>query len=185
MTAAEAARQLFDEALSCESTLPVDYHATADDAGSIPRAVEHAELVLRSLALIEDAPHEEGEEHAAERAHLQRLEAKLNLVLECLSGLLRRDRPDLPQQTLRWSRRGAELLTAHDPVPPRGFLRMQPVAWLPQRLELPVVCLAQQAEQGDRTRVWLRFEPLPPALEQALERHLFRLHRRQLAHRKA
>lgn len=184
MTPSEAREQLFGDALSCESEMPVAYRSHAPDARSVERAIEHAELVLRSLALIEEAPHEEGEEHAAERAHLQRLEAKLNLVLETLSGILRRERSDLPQQRFRWSRFGVELLHPGGEVPAEGFLLMQPLAWLPQRLELPVTCMASQAEDAGTTRVWLRFAPQPRNLRQALERHLFRLHRRELAKRK-
>ena len=64
------------------------------------------------------------------------------------------------------------------------FLLVQPIAWVPQRLELPVRLLAQQREGLNQARVWLRFEPQPASLETALEKHLFRLHRRQLAQRK-
>ncbi|MCK7595153.1 PilZ domain-containing protein [Pseudomarimonas salicorniae] len=183
-TPEQAVEQLFGDALSCESEIPVAYRSHAPDAQSVDRAVEHAELVLKSLALIEEAPHEEGDEHAAERAHLQRLEAKLNLVLETLSGILRRERSDLPQQRFRWSRFGAELMHPGGDVPERGFLLLQPLAWLPQRLELPVNCIAKTPAEGGGSRVWLRFAPQPPSLEQALERHLFRLHRRELAKRK-
>jgi hypothetical protein len=181
---AQAAEQLFGDALTCESEIPVAFRSHAPEAQSIERAVEHAELVLKSLALIEEAPHEDGDEHAAEKAHLQRLEAKLNLVLETLSGILRRERSDLPQQRFRWSRFGAEIVHPGGNPPEQGFLLLQPLAWLPQRLELPVTCIAQEAGEAGSTRVWLRFSPQPPGLEQALERHLFRLHRRELAKRK-
>lgn len=181
----QAAEQLFGDALSCESDMPVAFRSRAPDADSTERAIEHAELVLKSLALIEDASHEDGDEHAAERAHLQRLEAKLNLVLETLTGILRRERSDLPTQRFRWSRFGAEIVHPGGDAPERGFLLLQPVTWLPQRLELPVACLARRAEDGGTTRVWLRFSPQPAGLEQALERHLFRLHRRELAKRKS
>lgn len=183
-TSDQAAEQLFGDALACETEIPVAYRSHAPDAQSVDRAVEHAELVLKSLALIEEAPHEDGDEHAAEKAHLQRLEAKLNLVLETLSGILRRERSDLPQQRFRWSRFGAELLHPGGDPPERGFLLLQPLAWLPQRLELPVTCLARNPVEGGATRVWLRFAPQPASLEHALERHLFRLHRRELAKRK-
>ena len=183
-TAAQAAEQLFGDALSCESEIPVAYRSHAPEAQSTDRAVEHAELVLKSLALIEEAPHEDGEEHAAEKAHLQRLEAKLNLVLETLSGILRRERSDLPQQRFRWSRFGAEILHPGGEPPEKGFLLLQPLAWLPQRLELPVICIAREAQADGGHRVWLRFSPQPASLQQALERHLFRLHRRELAKRK-
>lgn len=184
LTPEQAAEQLFGEALSCESEIPVALRSHAPDARSVDRAIDHAELVLKSLALIEESPHEEGEEHAADKAHLQRVEAKLNLVLETLTGILRRERSDLPQQRFRWSRFGAEITHPGGDVPQEGFLLMQPLAWLPQRLELPVTCLASQAAEAGSSRVWLRFSPQPPSLQHALERHLFRLHRRELAKRK-
>ncbi|MCW0417617.1 hypothetical protein NB689_003371 [Xanthomonas sacchari] len=40
--------------------------------------------------------------------------------------------------------------------------------------------LAEAATAGV-VQLWLRFETQPPGLEEALERHLFRLHRRQIA----
>jgi hypothetical protein len=181
---ADAERTLFADALTCTYDVPAALRSNAPDSVSLERATEHAETVLRSLALIEDSPHEEADEHGGKEPALQRLDAKLNLVLETLAGLLRRERGELPMQRLRLSRFGAELLHPSSDPPPRGFLLLQPLGWLPQRLELPVVCLAQRAEAAG-CRVWLRFEPQPPSLEQALERHLFRLHRRQIALRKA
>ncbi|WP_267119406.1 PilZ domain-containing protein, partial [Xanthomonas sacchari] len=57
---------------------------------------------------------------------------------------------------------------------------LQPSDWLPDHLELPVRVLAEAATAGV-VQLWLRFETQPPGLEEALERHLFRLHRRQIA----
>lgn len=180
---AAAEQALFGDALTGRYDVPAALRSNAPDAGTVARAIEHAETTLRSLALIEDSPHEETDEHGKDLA-LQRVDAKLNLVLETLAGLLRRERSDLPMQPLRWSRFGAELLHPSDEPPAQGFLLLQPLGWLPQRLELPVVCLAQRKEPDGGCRVWLRFSPQPPSLEQALERHLFRLHRRQIAQRK-
>lgn len=181
----ETARQaLFGDALTCETLMPVALRSFAPDTLTIERAADHAEVVLRSLALIEDTPHEEHDEHGGSDPGLARVEAKLNLVLETLAGILRRERSELPVQTLRWSRHGAEILHPDLTPPERGFLLLQPIAWVPQRLELPVRLLAQQREGQSQARVWLRFEPQPASLETALEKHLFRLHRRQLAQRK-
>lgn len=182
---AAAERSLFGDALTCIYDVPAALRSNAPDSATLERATEHAETVLRSLALIEDSPHEDTDEHGGKEPALQRIDAKLNLVLETLAGLLRRERSELPMQRLRWSRFGAELLHPSSEPPARGFLLLQPLAWLPQRLELPVVCLAQRSEGDGGCRVWLRFDPQPPSLEQALERHLFRLHRRQIAQRKA
>jgi len=69
-----------------------------------------------------------------------------------------------PRLGVRWWRFGAELLHPGGEPPAAGFLLLQPLAWLPQRLERPVECIAQQAEEGGTTRVWLRFSPQPPGL---------------------
>lgn len=184
MTPDDAKAALFGDALTCDSDVPAALLAHAPESGSAERAIEHAELVLRSLAQIEDSPHDDESEHGPDKPAVQRLDAKLNIVLETLAGILRRDRDDLPLQRIRWSRFGAEIVHRGSEPPERGFLLLQPLSWLPQRLELPVVLLAQQPDGDGARRVWLRFDPQPTTLEQALERHLFRLHRRELAHRK-
>lgn len=184
MNPQQARELLFGEALACQSEMPAALRSRAAEAGSVERAIEHAETVLRALAVIEETPHEEPEERGKHEVGLQRVEAKLNLVLETLAGILRRERSDLPVQNLRWSRFGAELMHTGADIPERGFLLLQPLAWLPQRLELPVETLASLREGQAPARLWLRFDPLPPSLETALEKHLFRQHRRQLAARK-
>ena len=61
-----------------------------------------------------------------------------------------------------------------------GLFRIQPSDWLPESLELPATVLASVTD-GAGPQLWLRFGPLTPALESALERHLFRVHRRAIA----
>ena len=175
---------LFGDALTCATDVPVALRTLAPDSGTVERALDQSETILRSLALIEDSPHEDRDEHGPKDVTLHRVEAKLNLVLETLASILRRDRSDLPMQRIRWSRHGVEMAHGESKPPAKGFLLIQPLVWLPQRLELPVVSLAHKALESGGCRAWLRFEPLTPNLKQALERHLFRLHRRDLAARK-
>lgn len=179
----QARTQLFGDALACHTDMPAAYRSRAPQSESVERALAHAELVLRSLALIEDTVHEESDDKARDLG-LLRVEAKLNLVLETLASILRSQRSELPLQGVIWSRHGAELVFPDRDPPAQGFLLLQPLAWVPQRLELPVRLLAAEPQAGEGTRVWLRFDPQPASLESALEKHLFRLHRRQLAARK-
>lgn len=173
-----AERELFGEALACEGRLPAEFHADGVDAA---RALERAESLLRSIALIEDGQAEESEERGATELALQRIEARLNLLLELVGALARGGQAGLPVAAVRWSRRGLVMARAADAVPGQaGWVRMQPAAWLPQTIDLPV----EVAAVGDRAgepAIWLRFAPLPEALESALERHLFRQHRRAIA----
>ncbi|WP_028917077.1 PilZ domain-containing protein [Pseudoxanthomonas sp. J35] len=178
--AAEA--ELFAEALSCELVLPADFRAGAD-AG---RQAE-AEALLRGLARIEDLRSEDGgEERGEAHLQLQHMDAKLDLALVLLGRLLSQSAPALPACPLRWSARGLRLQLGQpdDGALPAagtaGVLRLQPADWLPDRLELPATVLAVAPTPGGAW-LWLRFPPLKPGLEDALERHLFRMHRRQIA----
>ena len=100
--------------------------------------------------------------------------------------LVRQSAPALPALPLRWSVRGLRLelpegTTAGDAS--RGLVRLQPSDWLPDSLELPATVLATASAEG-RHWLGLRFDELPPGLEDALERQLFRMHRREVAARR-
>ncbi len=46
---------------------------------------------------------------------------------------------------------------------------------------MPVVVLAQVEGSQGLHHLWLQFDALNPGLAEAMDRHLFRLHRRQIA----
>jgi hypothetical protein len=106
------------------------------------------------------------------------LEAKLDLTLQLLAQAL----PALagpPPRPVRLSAVGVRFEGPTGVAAAVGSLAVlvwQPGDGLPLALHLPVTCLAQG---GGRS--WWRFDPLPPALADLLERHVFRLHRRGLA----
>jgi hypothetical protein len=171
--------ELFHDTLSCELALPADFRL-----GNGIGRYGAGEALLRGLAQIEDLRSEDGgEERNEQPLQLQRMDAKLDLILVLLGRLARHHEEALPLRPLRWSRRGLRLeLGSRSGALPgaAGLLRLQPSDWLPDHLELPVKVLAEAAS-GGRFHLWLRFETQPQGLEEALERHLFRLHRRQIA----
>jgi hypothetical protein len=171
--------ELFADALTVDERLPALYlrgeagDATPDDLA------DAAESLLRTLGHLEDASGDDGE-FSSDPA-VQRLEAKLNLVLRIVADLARRER--LPWTEIRWSRRGVSLVQP-DPIAAGsiGRIKISLGAQTPIPLELPVRVLSSEpATGGHRLRV--KFDPVRPALETAIERHLFRLHRRALARR--
>jgi hypothetical protein len=184
MNPSDAESALFSDVLSCSGDFPAAFSELAPESGTVPRAVARAESTLHSIALIEDSHADEPEDSVRDLA-LQRVDAKLNLVLDLLGKLARRGADALPLQSLRWSRLGVALQQPFGTVEAeRGFLLLQPAAWLPQPLELPVECLAMAAGEHGEHVLYLRFSPCPPALEAAIERHLFRIHRREIAARR-
>jgi hypothetical protein len=182
MSPAEAEQQLFADALTCSGDFPAAFSPIAPESGTAERAAARSEAALHSIALIEDTQPDELDEHGSTELALQRVEAKLNLILDLLGKLARRGGDTLPLRAMRWSRRGVALQQPFGTAEAAsGFLLIQAVGWLPQPLELPVECLASAATENGETLLYLRFAPRPPSLEAAIERHLFRLHRRQIA----
>lgn len=172
-----AEERLFADALSCELDLPLAIDAS-DGRG---RQAQAASL-LASLAQLEDLRKDDAEEHGDLPLLAQRMDAKLDLVLALLGRLVTREEA-MPVRHLRWSRHG--LRVDLDPAPAFAVgagvvLRLQPTEWLPDHLELPARVLDLAGRPGG-ARVWLGFSDLRPDLSEAIDRHLFRLHRRQIA----
>lgn len=170
---------LFDETLSCEVDLPADFLR-----GSGGARASVAEQLLRSVALVEDNRSDEKDERGENSLGQQRIEAKLDLVLLLVGRLVRQQGDALPLRPLRWSRRGIRLQLgprSGAAVGSQGIVRLQPSDWLPDHVDLPVQVLAEAADGAGGHYLWLRFAELGEGLEMALERHLFRLHRRQIA----
>lgn len=182
MTPREADAALFGEALACEEVRPAGFQAATPDAAALHAEALRAEAFLQALAVVEDGRGEDPEEHGPAALALQRIEARLDLLTTLVGGLLQGADRD-PPQPLRWSALGACLPGPAAPIGSTGWLRIQPSDRLPQPMRLPVRVLAAEPAAG-ATRLWLRFEGLPPALTAALERHLFRQHRREVAERR-
>lgn len=176
--AADADHRLFADTLSCELELPVE--VTASEGRG--RQAQAATL-LTSLAQLEDLRKDDTEEHGDLPLLAQRMDAKLDLILALL-GRLASSHGTMQARPLRWSRHGLRV-DFDDALPPLAsrqavVLRLQPAEWLPDHLELPAVVL-DQAELARGGRLWLGFSDLRADLSEAMDRHLFRLHRRQIA----
>ena len=170
---------LFDGALTCDVVLPARVEAGA-------RVVMQAssEALLKGLAVAEDMRGDDPDERKEATPTQQRIEAKLDLVLSLLGRLARRHEGAPPPTALRWSHRGMRL----DATSPTacvegapGVVVVQPAAWLSDQIELPVVVLAQVEGSQGLHHLWLQFDALNAGLAEAMDRHLFRLHRRQVA----
>ena len=168
---------LFGDALGCDEVLPIEFATTAGGNASLaPQAL----TLLRAMSLFDDAREVEVDDSDAQVAELLRIEAKVDLVLTLLGAVLR-ERTTLPPPThVRWSRVGARFHAPTAPAHATGRVRMVLDARLPQCLELPARVIATRPEANGAT-LWVRFEGHDGALEAALERQVFRRHRRQVA----
>lgn len=174
---------LFGDTLSCEDAQRAAFVMRPLDALQAEAACLRAEASLRAIAVIEDTGGEEDD--APLSPALRRLEVRLDLIMALLGAQLRQAHVD-PQLPLRWSAIGARIPTA-EPLAEgsSGLFRLQATAWLPEPLELPAVVIACLPAASGAMDLWLRFGPLTAAVTAALERHLFRQHRRAIAIRRA
>ena len=180
MTAVSAHEALFGDALTCDEMRPAAFLPGAHDPAELASLSARGEALLQSLAVVEDGIRNEEPEQAADHA-LHRLEAKVDLLMALVAGLCA-SRDDDPMQPLQWSARGARLAAAAPvAVGSGGHFRVRPADWLPSPLVLAATVLACDPDGEGGYRLWLRFGPHSAALEAALERHLFRVHRRAVA----
>lgn len=176
-----AEAELFADALTCEAWLPAGYRP--GDRQLPPAA---AETLLRSIAVAEDArATDETDDRKTDLPQaFQRLEAKVDLMLSLVGRLARQQADALPVRSVRWSHRGVRIdgLQAFGThLGDAGMALIEPANWLSDRIELPSRVVGELATPDGQHHVWLRFAPMGAALADALERHLFRLHRRQIA----
>lgn len=175
-----AETELFSDTLACHVALPARF-----DKGITTAAQHAAESLLHGLAVAEDLRGGDDSEDRGEPVQsTQRIEAKLDLILGLLARLVDARGDALQLRAVRWSHRGLRLdlpaasgLSSGD----CGVLRLQPAEWLSDHIELPARVLATAPGLNGNHHLWLRFDGLLPGLTDALERHLFRLHRRQVA----
>ncbi|MDV3255649.1 MAG: PilZ domain-containing protein [Lysobacter sp.] len=179
MNADSARHEVFGDSLACEEVRPAAFIPGALSPAAARTACLRGESLLRSLAVVEDSRGDETDEHSASDVVLHRIEAKLDLLTALVASRFAEHFD--PRRPLRWSSLGA-CLEVDDAVAPGtgGALRVQPSDWLPETLLLPATVVASVAH-GRGQQLWLRFGPLTPALESALARHLFRVHRRAIA----
>ncbi|MGX5731751.1 PilZ domain-containing protein [Pseudoxanthomonas beigongshangi] len=175
-----AETELFGDALTCEAWLPAGFHA--GEARQPPAA---AESLLHALAVAEDARGDDTDDRKSELpVSFQRLEAKVDLLMNLVGKLARQREDALPLRGLRWSHLGLRLDAAQAfgvAAGQAGLALIEPASWLSDHIELPATVLATSATADGQHHLWLRFAPLGAGLADALERHLFRLHRRQIA----
>lgn len=190
MNATAAAREvLFADVLACEEVRPAAFEPGAPDTARLAAHLARGEALLRALAVVEDSARHEDPEQPHDSA-LHRIEAKLDLLTSLVASLAGQQGSD-PLRALKWSARGACLgVDAPVAVGTHGLFRVQPADWLPSPLVLPATVIACDADASELAAhasaiagpvAWLRFDPLPGSLEAALERQLFRLHRRAVA----
>jgi len=176
MDRSSEAHGVFEDCVSCEDVVPIAWRArrAALSNGELHRLQETTLRALRA---------EPGEQSDVKDPHLLRLHEKLDSVLEMIGRLIELHQPAPQPAQVRLSRMGMSWRTAAASAPPvgeQGVIELHLHPRLMQPLLLPAhVCGVDP--RGDEVEVNVAFEPLSEPVESALERHVFRRHRRSIS----
>ncbi len=138
--------------------------------------------LLSAVAVLEDARPVRNDEDDPLLAEIQSLDAKLNLLIDMVGSLYERQTEKPPPREFQMS---AHMLRfAGDGAAPgsgeQGLIELHVHPFVAHPLHLPASLVACEVSDGGWTG-WWSLDDAPPALAEALERHVFRRHRREIA----
>ena len=109
MTPSAADIELFGEAFGLTERLPVRF--VADAGGAAPRQAASSLTLIRLLAMLDEPQRGTADDSERNLADLERLEAKVDLLLALFGESLRKGEDIPPRCDLRWSSLGARFST--------------------------------------------------------------------------
>lgn len=154
-------------------------------AGAAAASIAYgSQQVLRLVLSLEEQSPEPSGDAEPEHEDIARLELKLNLLIDLVGQLLAQSALIPPPVTVSMSATGLEWSGATAPQPGACVeLALYPSPRYPRPVVLPgFVDAVEPVAGGFRTRVI--FPELGAPLQDALERFIFRHHRRTIAHRR-
>ena len=183
MNSAEAANERF-EGVALHDRLPFDWRpAMLDNGLELEQINLETARVLQALAVFEEAPRAAGTDSDPAAMELHHLEAKIDVLLSLMGGLVAERGCSAPAHNLvlragsvEWCGGEADACQTGD----TGFARIYVNPTLPLPLRLPARIVGTVERSGAR---WLltQFEHLAPAVSDGMQKLIFRRHRRQIA----
>lgn len=167
---------IFAGCVSCEDCVPLAWR----DRDRPLTDGELFRLQERSLRALRAEP---ADEHEEQNPEMLRLHEKLDALMESVGRLLAAHHPAPAARNLRLSRRGVAWSMPAEQAPAAGgygVIELHLHPRLLQPLLLPARIVAVHPGDGGAT-VEAAFEPIAEIMESALERHVFRRHRRAVA----
>lgn len=179
----DATWQAFSERVTYEDGLHASCVALHEPIGELQLAAmrERNLSVLATLSVFGERRIDAQDEENAVVQELQRLDGKINVLMAMLDQLLRRDAELPPRQDIRFNAIGAVLPRGMWPAgQSHALVRFHFDGCLALPLELP----ARLEQERDQDHTFVAFEFLDDLSGDAIERLVFRHHRRKVAGRK-
>ena len=169
----------FDQRVSSEESLHADSEPLAWPPSQelLMRLAERNANTLAAIAALEERRAELGEDGNPQMQEMLRLDAKLTALVDIVNHLLAPTGALPSRQSLRFNAAGALLPAAL--VPPGGALLLR--LRFDACRSLPLELAARAERQLDDGRIFVAFAPQGDMLGDAIERLVFRHHRRKVA----
>lgn len=170
----------FSERVSCEDDCHFDCEPLENPLSPAQalRQSERNAHVLATIGALEEHHADAGEDDSPLMQEMLRMDAKLNALIEIVNHLLVRGGDLSPRQSLRFNAIGAVLPAAAVPAGRTSLL-------LRLRFDvcrsLPLELAARVERALDDGRIFVVFAPQSDAVSDAIERLVFRHHRRKVA----
>lgn len=145
--------------------------------------LENQQVLVADASLDEQRPHAEkkSDEEPELAEDLQRLEFKVNVLIQLVARLLNRGASLPPVRSIRFHGQGLEWRLDDEEVQPGvGLVHLHVSRYFPQALVLPGRIVGVHSDDEGRW-VSFAFAGLSPLLVDLLERMIFRHHRRLVA----
>lgn len=165
------------EAPNYRDRCPLSWHP-----GATPGPDDAPERVLAAIAVIEESGTVANEDNDPVLAEIQNLDAKLRLLMDMVQTLYQQQAEQGPASEFVMSAEGIEI-TGEGKAPAageQGLIALHLDSYVARPLRLPAEVLGLETE-GSRWTARLRFTIESEVLAGALEKHVFRRHRRAVA----
>lgn len=170
--------QRFAQQLAYEGELRIEWQPlVALPTGEALMRLRDANLTVLNLVSAVEEHHADGADDEG-GGELVRLDAKVNLLLELVQRLVARDQRPPAGLRVRFNAHGVSVAQSDRLLSEQWvtvFIHLDACRAMPLELPAQVVALPDQAQ------VLLAFQDIGPAIEEALDRLVFRYHRRQIA----
>lgn len=169
----------FEQRVSCEESLQADCEPMEwpPSALKLYELAERNAGTLAAIAALEERRGELTDDDNPLIQEIMRMDAKLTALVEIVNQLLVPEHSLPPRQVIRFNAAGAVLPQAMVPEGDGLLLRLR----FDLCRSLPLELAAQVERQLDGGRVFVAFTPLGELQSDAIERLVFRHHRRKVA----
>ena len=180
----DASWQDYSERVTYDDGLHASCVALPEPPGDLQRAAmrDRNLSVLGTLAVFNERRSDVADEESPVGQDMQRLDSKLNVLMAMLDQLLQRDAELPPRVRVSFNAIGALLPVALWPAgQDHALVRLH----FDGCLALPLEMVARRGQERDADHVFVVFESMDEATCDAIERLVFRHHRRKVAERRS